>query len=451
MPTYNPNFMNQYGLSRFLGSRQRTPYDFMKPAQTQEDTSVLPSTSPDATVTPPRVISPEDYTNKYLSEEQELLKNQPKYADYKPNLLTKILAGATGALSSYAGNDIGKSIEIGHDVRDAQFRGASQDWARKAASLKALSDTEKERINEIAARAKAQQDADKAQRDADVARSTIGLNNARAADLNSNKRDWVRQVNKVDGHLYSVNINTGQKLDLGQYDPSMKEAELAEIEKAKKIATIGQGTHSVNRLFDVQHPVPITYNPTVAPGQQQDARILAIQNVIAKNPQYAQYVTKDQNGKIIGAEYNPDATFPSSEPGVFGGLFGGSGAQQGDATSNWNQAQKLIEEEMQRILSTQRNTPPSFVTPPSAPVSVTSPGAGIAPTVTGPPRGNLGGAAPPVVAPPGPLNPASMADAALRQQVIKDIRANFPNRPDLLTNESYIQGEVNARKAKGAK
>jgi hypothetical protein len=346
----------------------------------------------------PNVVNPPDTgmagilrSAKAQDEYDEYLKNAPKRSDYQLSKLGKALAAIAGVTEG-ATSGATKGIATGTGLLNRRYQEALEDYSTKGGILKERADLEYRNMTDAEKRQQAERkyqlDLRKQLADEIKTSSDIKVNEAQVRNLDNmiRNRGLSLQRNEVDGHLYVVDQAAGTSMSMGQF---------MQTPEAKRALE--------HKFFKVEEGIRQTGRKELQEDQQ--AHAISIEGIRAGNAADLARL-RSQLGR-------GDAEFKAELDKM---------TPQAQAT-----AFKLATEQAVNdgFVYDPKNVGP-FMTAVRERLDNIRVRAGGKPTVTLP--NNV----------PPPVNNPQM-DSALRESALAYIRDNYPDDPNLLTNEDAIR------------
>lgn len=262
---------------------------------------------------------------------KDYLSRMPEREDYKPGVMTRIAAALSGGAAGM--RDPGAGVKTAMDVNSSNYRSALSDYANEGVGLKEHAgmeqddrDTRLRSLQNARAMGLKYDEFDLKRREAGN-KNAIDLQNSESgrirADAYAKAQGKPRHQyrDQQDGSILEINEDTGQQriipgknVAAGQLGVSQRNAAVGEQNAGTNAARAG--TAGLAQTETGRHNLVMEGRPTagtyVPPGQQRDARTLALEE-FSTIPEYAEFIEQDKN-LPIGLKPEPtQGTFESDE------------------------------------------------------------------------------------------------------------------------------------------
>lgn len=308
------------------------------------------------------------------------LSDLPNQSNYQPSKWRRLGAALTAGAASF-GKDPQNALALGEQVRDARYRGALENWQLKGAGLKEQAGIEA--VDQTAQLARMKQMLDYKNTQADnerLDRAQRATERYQQDTIEARKAQGWKDYNDENGHLIIYNPTTGEKQDMG---PSAKTTELGNAAQGMRYREreLGQGDRRIGlegqrvglegeRVRQGERGLGLEERRTaateknattsaanaenrnyVAPGTGDAAEASAARTIVAKHPEFGQYL--DDKGLIkLPADY----AVPWYKRG--------DGKPPDPATDdNYRAFLGMVEAEKNRVLNTRRPGSPTLPPP----------------------------------------------------------------------------------------
>jgi hypothetical protein len=306
-----------------------------------------------------------------LDRYKQYVEDAPDFDKVGLNKLGKILAVVAGASTM----DAGRGYETSKAIMDEPRRTAIENYKMKGSQLGELAGIE-EKTN--ASNFKVALDTAQEERERQLANNTMKtgdstrqLNQARITDIANKAKELGIHIerNNVSGKLEAVNIHTGERRDLGQFDLSNDQKlgeQFSQFQKRTNYsAGVSRDTFKQNRDYSVKNPIPNMYITGPSPSEDISAQKLGLIKAKA-------LLDSGTKAKIAGKEYdlsdpngNRWSKFFDANGNLVKPTAGWMGASQEDINNDWNIIQALVSDQSSQALSTYK--PPKVANPMQAP------------------------------------------------------------------------------------
>lgn len=366
-------------------------------------------------------------------------KDTPAMGAYKQHLdsapvkrpagkMNAIFAAMAGIGAGASGNGFGDAYNATREVRERPYLNEIDEYKTRGSNLGALAELEsadlgrkakitldlaeekrkiakdrRDEANERRLDTKLDIDLDTNERAGGMHKSNLLVNDARIAQMKKAAFLAGKSIhtNEIDGQLVEVDLATGATTPIGKFSKTWKEKRDAgnadANSRANHIAGLSRETHRINRLTDVNNPLPNNDGGYIPASQSENAHNLAVKQILLRDPSFEKFIARNDNGQVIGIVSNPNTSGANRD------LLKGFDLNNSADKKHWDNFQAQIKKAQGEIESKRRPGSQSNQTP--------------------------------VVNTPSPLNPPTVStpeEISLRNAAIEEIKKAYSSQPEIL-------------------